>query len=81
MASLLDPLGLFGPSKKDQEKAARRAREGEERRQRELRKQEMERDVFQTSEGQGIMEGASISLGFDDNDEDDLFDSMTGLIV
>ena len=66
---------------KEQEKAFNRAKEDEMQRQKQLRKDEMLRDVFQTTEGGGIMEGASISLGFDDEDEDDLFQSSTGLIV
>ena len=80
-------MATLSPSKrrrenkqKDQEKAFRRAQEDETRRQQQLRRDEMQRDVFQTQEGGGIMEGASISLGFDD-EEDDLFESMTGLIV
>jgi len=58
------------------------AYENELARQAELRKQEMQREVFQTTEGEGIMEGATISLGFDDDEEDDdLMGSYTGLII
>ena len=55
----------------------------EEKRQRELRRREQQRQVFQTTEGQGVMEGATISLGFagDDEDEDEFFRSATGLTV
>ena len=55
----------------------------EQARQAQLRRDEMERSIFQTTEGQGIAESASISLGFDDEDEDDLFDfgSGTGLVI
>ena len=49
-------------------------------RQRQIREDEMKREVFQTTEGQGIMEGATISLGFEE-EEDELFRSGTGLII
>ena len=53
------------------------------RRQQELQREQMQRDVFQTTEGQGIMEGANISLGpsFDEEEEDDLLNAMTGLLI
>lgn len=63
-------------------KSERHARQEEEARQQQLRRDEMERAIFQTAEGQGIQEQASISLGFDE-DEDDLFgmNSGTGLVI
>ena len=53
------------------------------RRQQELQREQMQRNVFQTAEGQGIMEGANISLGpsFDEEEEDDLLNAMTGLLI
>lgn len=81
LKQIFNPAGARRDRKqKDQEKAFRRAQEDETRRQQQLRRDEMQRDVFQTQEGGGVMEGASISLGFDE-EEDDLFESMTGLIV
>ena len=54
----------------------------EEARQAEIRREEQQRAIFQTTEGQGIAETASISLGFEE-DEDDLFDfgTGTGLVI
>ncbi len=59
------------------EKAAQEAA-----RQAEIRREEQQRAIFQTTEGQGIAEAANISLGFEE-DEDDLFDfgTGTGLVI
>jgi len=81
--ALVDPFGIFGGGrkKKKQKDAAKKAAKAEEARQQQLRRDEMERAIFQTTEGQGIAESASISLGFDD-DEDDLFGfGSTGLVI
>ena len=81
------PLGTKRRRERRQNRRASRhedtiakAREEEIARQQEVRKQEMQREIFQTQEGGGVMEGAAISLGFDE-DEDDLFNSLTGLVV
>lgn len=66
---------------KKQQKAIESAYNAELDRQREVQKAEQQRDVWQTTEGQGIMEGAQISLGFDDEEEDDELFSGTGLII
>ena len=79
LGDLLD--GLFG-GKKSQEKAAKEAHKKEIARQQQMRREQQERTAFATAPGQGIQDAASISLGFDDEDEDDLFDiSGTGLVI
>ena len=67
---------------KQNQKDAKQAGKDEKARQDQLRRDEQQRAIFQTAEGQGIQEGANISLGFGE-DEDDLFDfaSGTGLVI
>ena len=53
-----------------------------EKRNREARRQAQKDEVFATTEGEGIMEGASISLGFNEDEEDELLGMLgTGLVV
>lgn len=80
--SILRPGSRRRDKRADKQKDAfKSARADEIRRQEELRKEQAQRDIFQTTEGQGISEQANISLGFDDEDEDDLFGNGTGLVI
>ena len=78
-------MAIFGrrqkKKQKEMEKQFARAQAEERARQDQMRRDQMQRDVLQTTEGHGIMEGANISLGFDEEEEDDLLRSMTGLVV
>lgn len=82
-ASLIDPADLFmGEGAKKAAKHAERAQKAEARRIAKARKDAMERQVFSTKEGGGIMHEANISLGFDDTEEDELDEQFsTGLII
>lgn len=83
-------MGLFGG--KSAGSIARSAEKKERARLNAIRIREAKRTVFQTTEGDGIMEAANISLGYDDEDEDDLLlgdntlnnssgNSQTGLVI
>ena len=80
-------MAVFGRRrrKKQQDKMQKemeRAHAREIERQQQVRRDEMQREIFQTTEGQGVMEGANISLGFEEEDElEELLRSRTGLIV
>lgn len=76
-------MALFGRRRaKKQEEQFDKAMRREEQRQVDVRRDQMRQDVEQTREGGGIMEGANISLGYDDEEEEDqLLSSLTGLIV
>ena len=80
-------MAVFGRrrQKKQQDKMQKemeRAHAREIERQQQVRRDEMQREIFQTTEGQGVMEGANISLGFEEEDElEELLRSRTGLIV
>ena len=67
-------MAVFGRRrrKKQQDKMQKemeRAHAREIERQQQVRRDEMQREIFQTTEGQGVMEGANISLGFEEEDE------------
>lgn len=64
------------------EKAEQAAFEREQQRMRDAQREQQERDIFATTEGEGIQEAANISLGFEEEDElDEFFRSGTGLLV
>jgi hypothetical protein len=71
--------------KKEKEgvKAEQAAFEREQERMRATQREQQERDIFATTEGEGIQEAANISLGFDDEEDelDEFFRSGTGLLV
>ena len=73
-------MALLPRRRKDkQRKEAEKAYQRERTRQSNLMRDEARRDFFATQEGQGVMERATISLGYEE-EEDDL-SSVTGLII
>lgn len=53
-----------------------------EKRNRAARREAQEEEVFATTEGEGIMEGANISLGYNEEEEEELLGMLgTGLVV
>lgn len=64
-------------------KSEQAAFEREQERLRDSQKEQQQRDIFATTEGEGVQESASISLGFESEEDelDEFFRSGTGLLV
>ena len=65
---------------REQEKAMESAYNKEQRRQKNLMKQQYQQDYAMTQEGVGFMEGANISLGRVEDEEEE-YSSLTGLML
>lgn len=79
-------MGMFGASAPSAEKMARKTEARELKRLHKARKKAYQNQIFSTTEGHGIAPKATISLGFDVDEEEDLLDEYgnlmgTGLIV
>lgn len=79
-------MGIFGDSAPSAAKIAREEEARETKRLKKARKKAYQEQVFSTTEGWGIAPKATVSLGFDVEEEDDLLDEYgnsvgTGLIV
>ena len=74
-------MALLPRRRRKQQEAAEKAYEKERNRQRLMLTEQAQRDFDQTQEGVGVMERASISLGRQDDDEEDNPYSLTGLTI